>query len=761
MTTKHYFSSTIFLFLLLFQYSNASAQLSYGGEPYQWRDKQWDSGIPVIETPGLDMNQIAAQDAINDKEKTLPFRFGIEHDVHYTSNDQGRWITHPETGELIWQLAIHCPEALSINITFDEFKVPKGARVFIWTSDRMNFLGGFDSRNNEDNGVFATGILHADKIVVECIVPQSHKNDLHLSIGQIVHGYRPILQSSSEVDTFNNRGPFGNSGNCHNNVICPVAADWQVEKRSVVLILLGGSLCSGSLVNNTANDGTPYILTANHCTPTNNNVSNWVFYFNHESSTCSGNTGPTNNSISGATFKAKRAASDFALVEMNDTPPSSWNVQYAGWDATGSTNISNTVGIHHPAGDVKKISFDNDAPMAFNDQGTYVWYISEWEDGVTEGGSSGSPLFDPNHRIIGQLYAGTSDCNGTNENDGYDIYGRFDVSWDAGNAINTRLKEWLDPLNTGQLVLDGYPEGSVEYALDATLMSIGGLDQLICGPNATPTVTLRNNGTQNLTSCTIQYQVNNGSTQTQSWTGSLAQNQTTVISLPQLTLTTTNNTLQASVINPNGNTDQNPGNNTISQTFTAAINNPIGLTLQITFDEYPTETSWIFRNSNNQIVYTSSPYNDSYAETETTQNFCFVPGCYSFTISDSAGDGICCDYGNGSYQLLDENDNVLASGGNFTTSQVHNFCLNTSEIESPSNAAFNLYPNPSDGTTTLRGTERINTLTIRDITGKILWHKTIGTNQYTVETSHLPSGIYFCEITTSQGSVTQKLVVKH
>ena len=143
------------------------------------------------------------------------------------------------------------------------------------------------------------------------------------------------------------------------NVNCPEGADWQNEKKAVALIVEGGSaVCSGALVNNTAQDGTPYFLTANHCLSGGNPTANWVYYFNHESATCTGNTGPTNQSISGSTLKANRAGSDFCLVHLNDTPPQSWDVWYAGWDnSDDAAAVSSAVGIHHPDGDVKKISF--------------------------------------------------------------------------------------------------------------------------------------------------------------------------------------------------------------------------------------------------------------------------------------------------------------------------------------------------------------------------------------------------------------------
>jgi hypothetical protein len=151
------------------------------------------------------------------------------------------------------------------------------------------------------------------------------------------------------------------------------------------------------------------------------------------------------------------SGSDFALIQLSSTPPASYNVEYAGWDNSGSTP-SSAVGIHHPSGDVKKICFENNAPYQSSTGGAQVWWINQWELGVTEPGSSGSPLFDNNHRIIGQLYGGAAACSGSNNNGQYDFYGRFNVSWGLGAS------SYLDPLNTGVSTLDSYPTNAVEGA---------------------------------------------------------------------------------------------------------------------------------------------------------------------------------------------------------------------------------------------------------------------------------------------------------
>ena len=124
-----------------------------------------------------------------------------------------------------------------------------------------------------------------------------------------------------------------------------------------MILTSGGSrLCTGSMVNNTAQDLTPYFLTANHCLGGNDS---WIFMFNYESSGCQNQNGLTNMTVSGSTLLANSATSDFALLELNESIPEDYNVFFSGWDVTGNTpNIP--VCIHHPSGDIKKITFDED-----------------------------------------------------------------------------------------------------------------------------------------------------------------------------------------------------------------------------------------------------------------------------------------------------------------------------------------------------------------------------------------------------------------
>lgn len=738
------------------------AQINYGGQPLQWENKSIGQDIPTVITETPDYDRIVLEDAITDQYKDVPYRFGIEYEVNLNLDNSGRWIELD--GKRIWQLAISSPGALNMSLRFDSFNIPKGGELFIWSADREEYLGKYDYRNMNEKGILATSLIHGDKIVVEYSIPTEITKPSQLKIGQIVHGYRPFLKSRFFDEASVQRGPFGSSGSCNNNVNCPVGADWEVEKKSVAIIVEGGfGMCTGALVNNTNNDGTPYFLTANHCTQ-GANVGNWVFYFNHESLSCNGTTGPTSQSISGSSLVANNGGSDFALLLLDDTPPASFNVQYAGWDASDDENaVSSAVCIHHPSGDIKKISVEEDAPYHDMGNGAQVWWIDDWEDGVTEPGSSGSPLFNQDHRIIGQLFGGASACNGSNGNGQYDFYGRFGVSWDNSNNAASRLKDWLDPGNTGISVLDGFPEGFEVLASDPGINSITGIAANMCSTEINGQFSLLNAGSTTLTSCTINYQLNSGITQTIDWTGSLAQNQSTIISLPTITAQSGANTLTIWVTNPSSGNDENLSNNQVTLNFNAASSSAsYGFTLEIVLDNYPQEVSWDITNTQGNILYDSD---GTYANEDDGATViiegCLPSGCYDLNMYDSEGDGICCFFGEGSYTLTNSDNDVLAEGGNYDEEETTEFCLGQSYVQYSNPNEVRIYPNPANAGILISAITNMTDLEIYDVAGKLVLSQQPNSTHLYLDLTNLPDGVYQLLTTIEKGQKSTRLVIRH
>ncbi len=412
--------------------------------------------VPVATMRLLDFAAIQLQDEQDAAENRSP-RFGFPIEVDYSTSNSGLWEQLPN-GDRMWRLKIVSQGALSLNLGFDLFHLPDGAQLFLYDDSYAQLLGAYTSRNNRPGRGFATSFIKADHLNLEYYEPAAVQGQGLLHLNKVVHGYYHIGGSSSR--------DFGDSGPCHINTSCDEATAWKNQIKSVGLYLVDGfRWCSGTLINNAKQDCRPYFLSANHCLGVPGldlhagDTLDWVFMFNYESPDCSPTTdGPTTQTVQGAIIRATSPDTDFTLFELLDAPQAYYDVYYAGWDRNIAPPIS-AIGIHHPSGDVKKISFDNapavDATGEFGFFDTH-WKVV-WDLGSTEPGSSGSGLFNQNGLLIGQLTGGDAGCIDTvSNNGGYDIFGKIFQSWDmVGTTSADRLQDWLDPENTGIEVLDG------------------------------------------------------------------------------------------------------------------------------------------------------------------------------------------------------------------------------------------------------------------------------------------------------------------
>ena len=428
--------------------------------------------------PKLDMESINMEDK-EDQRYDIPPRFGYSHIVDYNLNNSGTWFTLPK-GKL-WQLVISCPDALSINLLYDKFWIPEGGKLFVYTTDKKQVIGAFTSKNNKGDKKniqgFATGLLYGNEITIEYYQPNEVEDDAIISISNVVHGYRYLCVVEKSLN---------GSGSCQVNVNCSEGDNWQNEKRAVALILVNGNrFCTGSLVMTTSKDYQPLLLTADHCLGgwaneeyagiagfkydaiNSPNLNHWSFYWNYEAPGCSNVAyEPNKESTTGAIIKSNNSSSDFALLQLTENPKEIATPYYLGWDVSGNSG-SGGVCIHHPNGDVKKISTYLISPASSNyasynnDNNGKHWRVN-WAQtlngyGTTEGGSSGSPLLNSNHRVIGQLHGGDSNCSNQT---GADWYGKLSVSWTGNGSgdIRRRLDHWLDPSGTNLQSINGsYP----------------------------------------------------------------------------------------------------------------------------------------------------------------------------------------------------------------------------------------------------------------------------------------------------------------
>ena len=408
----------------------ASAQLSFGGLPPSDYDELLAPAPQTFTCAEVDVDRLLFEDEA--RGKTGPFRFGAELDVHLTPGNVGTWTTL-ENGDRVWRLRIASEGAHSISLIFDEFELPPGAELYAYNDDKHDVYGQYNVANNKANRMFAIQPLPGDALTLEYVEPAHVTAPGALTVGTVVHDYRDVFAAIEGLQK-SVGGPKA-AGACNNDVNCPEGAPWDAQIRANVAIFIGGGLCSGSMINNTSGNGDQLFITANHC----GSINNAVFRFNYEKSGCGSGSAPTNMTVQGSTLLKSNSSYDYRLARLTQAIPASYNVHLQGWDRTDQTP-SNTIAIHHPQVGPKKISFDFNPPS----KSGLDWRINQWDDGVTEPGSSGSPLYSNEGLFIGALYGGQATCSFPFN----DYYPRLSGYFNA-------ISQWLDPLGTGQGTLVG------------------------------------------------------------------------------------------------------------------------------------------------------------------------------------------------------------------------------------------------------------------------------------------------------------------
>lgn len=421
-----------------------------------------DAGsLPTVTLPvGLVQKGLAAAA----QHKGLPLQFAVQVPMNLGLAN-GTW--DPVSGESArWRLKLFSAGAVSLQVQFSRLRMPAGAALWFYDSQGKLVQGPYTHASENPDGQLATAVVLGDTALLELQVPAALRNQAELSVSDVFHGYRDISKA----------GGFGSAGACERDVVCPEGNNWSNEIRAAGLLTISGTLCSGTLVNNSRQDDTAFFLTANHCGLNSGNASNVTVYWNFKEPSCGSNAaGDLSQNTSGATFLTSQGGSgaDFALIRLNSSP-ASFGVYFAGWDVSGNP-VTAGAGIHHPQGDTKKISIVSSADKVNNacaaDNGTTCTlavdgWVTAWSSGVTEQGSSGSGLWDQNHHVVGTLSGGASNCNGSSSNGQPDVYARLDAAWNSGVPT---LKSQLDPSGSGVTALNGRcPAGTGCGAAPAT-----------------------------------------------------------------------------------------------------------------------------------------------------------------------------------------------------------------------------------------------------------------------------------------------------
>jgi subtilisin-like proprotein convertase family protein len=420
------------------------------------------STIPTLALPALNNDRLLTLELEARRPDRAP-RFAETRSVDVRPTTHGTWTINSE-GLASWKLRVSSPTAKSINLGFTEYWMPAGGELYLHSGRKDNWkvLGPFTPADNEVHNQLWTPVFPGDEVIVEVILPAEEQANLRLRLTDVNHDFLGFTEPAKFL-----------SGSCNLDVVCGAGDGWEiVDKyrdiiRSVVVYSRGGgTFCTGFLVNNTLQDGTPYFMTAAHCGMNAGNAASLVTYYNFENSTCrqpdSGASGGGGDGVlgvnnTGAVFRAGNPASDMTLLELDDPIPVAANAFLAGWDNTYIVPTDTVIAIHHPSTDEKRITFTFQQTFFTNGfngpadaAGTHL-EVPDWDIGTTEPGSSGSPIFDRFHRVRGQLHGGQAACG----NNAYDTYGAIAHSWEGGGTSATRLRDWLDPGNTGVTAIDG------------------------------------------------------------------------------------------------------------------------------------------------------------------------------------------------------------------------------------------------------------------------------------------------------------------
>lgn len=367
----------------------------------------------------------------------------IGRSIHLSDSaikSKGYWINW--MNEIVWTVKIKASDAKLLSLFFDEFHIPINCRLYVYSPDDQTVIGPYTYRNNPTRGHYSTGFLRGDEIVVEYHQPNTAEiTNLPFSISGIMFGIKDILAADNNFSRPASVSDLDNSWSDPINSVCMLIR----HPDSIGYVSKETRTGTGVLVNNTAFDGTPYILTAAHVvTRSDTNPSQWVFRFKY-----TGSLQDTNDyyvDCSGGElmelWKDSNNTTDVALLKMDERPLSENNLYFAGWDISGRVPSNVTLLQHPPMGSFFMRYCASSSNIHYNNNHHYLYPC--FDSGCTVDGSSGSPLFDHNKRLLA-----------VNHGSG-EMATLLGVSTPIAGINTTPLSHWTDPLSTQNSILGGY-----------------------------------------------------------------------------------------------------------------------------------------------------------------------------------------------------------------------------------------------------------------------------------------------------------------
>lgn len=424
------------------------AQLSYGGSPLGIQaEKQSTIGALVdytTELPPVNIDSLLEIDALPGN-RVGGIKFAHTYFTNLTPENSGLTFTTPD-GVKVWKVGIRSRGAYSLNVLFGSFNLPDGASVFVYNKDESSVLGAFTNKNKPEGGEFSIAPVEGDELIVEYQEPADAPFNGELAITEVNHDYLGLFRIGTRFNQLNLP--------CLPDASCDTTYE-ELSRSTCLLIINGNTYCTGTLLNNTEQDGKPYLLTASHCLQNNPTLGGRVVAFlNYQSPRCKPEIrGSEEFSVSGSKIRAMSNEVDFALLEFDQLPPADFRPYLAGWTTDTSTSDAPFTCLHHPNGEVLKYAVETNPliPTSWpgSSDGIHTnnhWFVKKWEIGHTWKGSSGSPLFDRHNRVVGAMTGGDSGgSDGCETTYIGDFFFRFNRAWDQYPDSTKQLKHWLAP----------------------------------------------------------------------------------------------------------------------------------------------------------------------------------------------------------------------------------------------------------------------------------------------------------------------------
>lgn len=415
------------------------AQISFGGFPTTSHTRALRSAdaIPTITVTPDTTEEIEANQ----------FAYQIKGNIDITKESAASIVGDV----IIYRLLIHSENAKSINLIFEPITLPDNAKMFLCRPDGGEIYGAYTNKSFAGN-IFATTPVSGDSIMIQCEVPIATSDSFTATISAVNTGFDQLRALPA----------IRKAQYCETDIVCQSEGVEDQSRATCLIIINGIRYCSGTLIA-TNNNPESFVLTSAHCLRDIANdlfdstlANRSIFYFGYNTPICETNIVSTyEKSISGSTVASSHTGKDMVLLKLSQRPPVDYMTYESGWNIEQAPRGPVTC-IHHPNGDLKKISIsDNDpSPISFAVDGLSEdthWLVDVWNVGITESGSSGAPLYDANGLLIGALSGGSSFCN----NRGDDKFWRLNNVWDDFSSAPTDMMSVIDPSLSGITRLKG------------------------------------------------------------------------------------------------------------------------------------------------------------------------------------------------------------------------------------------------------------------------------------------------------------------